>query len=99
MDGWWDCDALDEMFCVKAIQAHLEQRVFSHNLSAAALQDFHNTLFNLQSRKRAWQVAETHYNFDNAMFECMLGPTMNYSCGYWAAADNLTKPRKPKWTR
>ncbi len=93
MDGWWDCDALDEMFC-KAIQAHLEQR-FSHNLSAAALK-IYNTLFNLQSRKRAWQVAETHYNFDNAMFECMLGPTMNYSCGYWAAADNLDEAQEAK---
>src|SRR5438093_9870590 len=26
MDGWWDCDALDEM-CCRAIRAGLEERV------------------------------------------------------------------------
>ena len=26
----------------------------------------------------------------------MLGPTMNYSCGYWAAADNLDEAQEAK---
>lgn len=81
------------MFC-KAIQAHLEQRV-SNNLPAYALK-LGQTAFNLQSRRRACQVAETHYNFDNGMFEFMLGPTMNYSCGYWLGADNLDASQEAK---
>lgn len=93
MDGWWDCDALDEMFC-KAIKAHLERGI-SKTLPAYVL-TLYQSVFNMQSRGRAAQVAETHYNFDNAMFECMLGPTMNYSCGYWRNADTLDEAQKAK---
>lgn len=93
MNGWWDCDALDEMF-FKAIKAHLEKGV-NKNLPAFAL-SLYQSIFNLQTRGRSAQVAETHYNFDNAMFECMLGPTMNYSCGYWREADNLDSAQEAK---
>lgn len=93
MDGWWDCASLDQMF-YKAIRAHLEKGV-GNNVPAWFL-EICQTLFNLQTIKRAWQVAETHYNFGNEMFECMLGPTMNYSCGYWRDADSLDAAQEAK---
>ena len=53
-------------------------------------------LFNLQSVARAPMVAEQHYNMDNAMFARMLGPTMNYSCGYWKNAGTLDEAQRNK---
>ena len=41
-------------------------------------------------------VAEQHYNTDNAMFARMLGPTMNYSCGYWKDAETLDEAQRSR---
>lgn len=94
MDGWWDCDELDVMF-YKVIQAHLDNRFSSNNLPGLALK-IYQSLFNLQNRTHSFEVAEKHYNFDNAMFAWMLGPTMNYSCGYWRDAKNLDEAQLAK---
>lgn len=93
VDGWWDCDALDSMIC-KAIRARLEARV-RHKLPALA-SALCNSLFNLQTVRRASMVAERHYNFSNDMFEQMVGPTMNYSCGYWRHARTLDEAQNNK---
>ena len=93
MEGWWDCDSLDTMIC-KALRAKLE-RYISHNLPVLANMAFY-VLCNPQTVGRARIVAEKHYNFSNEMFECMLGPTMNYSCGYWRNADNLDQAQTDK---
>lgn len=93
MEGWWDCDQLDVMFC-RAIRAHLEAKIHN-NLPVFAIMAA-QTLFNLQSVARATMVAEQHYNMDNAMFARMLGPTMNYSCGYWKDASTLDEAQNNK---
>lgn len=93
MDGWWDCEAIDVMIC-KALRADLERAV-SRNLPVLANMLFY-LLTNPQSIYRASMVAEKHYNFGNDMFECMLGPTMNYSCGYWETASNLDEAETAK---
>ena len=41
-------------------------------------------------------VADQHENTDNAMFARMLGPTMNYSCGYWKDAETLDEAQRNK---
>lgn len=94
MDGWWDCNALDVLF-YKAIMAHLESK-FSLNSLSGHLLSLYQSLFNLQDAKRSHQVAETHYDFDNEMFACMLGSTMNYSCGYWREAKTLDEAQTAK---
>ena len=53
-------------------------------------------LFNLQSRKRAFIVGEKHYDIGNDIFVAMLDPYMNYSCGYWEEAQDLTKAQEHK---
>lgn len=93
MEGWWDCDQLDVMFC-RAIRAHLEDKI--HNNVPVFMIVAAQTLFNLQSVARATMVAEQHYNTDNAMFARMLGPTMNYSCGYWKDAATLDEAQTNK---
>ena len=65
MEGWWDCDALDEM-CCRAIQARLEERVSLNFHTALAFVT--SLLFNLQSRSRAGVVGKRHYDVGNDFF-------------------------------
>ncbi len=86
MDGWWDCDRMDEML-FRAIRSGMERHI-SNNLSGW-LHEAAFRLLNLQSRSRAFMVAKHHYDADPALFRAMLDPFMQYSCGYWEHADNL----------
>src|SRR5215469_3196764 len=80
MDGWWDCDQLDELWYRGA-------RKNFHFIRLSPPIRFLNYLqfrvFNMQTKKRALAVAEKHYNLGNELFKTMLDPYMNYSCGYW----------------
>ena len=93
MDGWWDCKRLD-LFFDKLLRARLdEQRParFTDLLRIA-----YARLINPQSRKRAWQVGEVHYDLGNDLFSRMLDPHMQYSCGYWKEADALFAAQENK---
>lgn len=94
MDGWWDCGQLDEMIC-RVIQARLADRFTNAGLPAHLLKIF-QTFFNLQNKSHAWEVGKKHYDFGNDMFSFMLGPTMNYSCAYWANAKDLDEAQNAK---
>ena len=93
MDGWWDCPALDEMIN-RAFRAGLEDAV--RNNSRFLLYLLGCRLLNRQSRARAFQVGEQHYDIGNNVFESMLDPYMNYSCGYWDSAGNLEQAQIAK---
>lgn len=94
MDGWWDCERMDEMF-YRAVRAHLERKFSDAGVAAYALR-IYQSIFNLQNREKAFEVGRKHYDFGNDMFEWMLGPTMCYSCGYWREADNLDDAQTAK---
>ena len=53
-------------------------------------------LINLQSRSRAFEVGEAHYDAGNDLFERMLDKRMTYSCGYWKNADNIDAAQEAK---
>ena len=93
MDGWWDCDRIDELFC-RGLNAGLEGTLRKKLRFLA----FHFALriFNRQSRKRAFMVGERHYDIGNDLFEAMLDPHMNYSCGYWPNAEDLDSAQEAK---
>lgn len=93
MDGWWDCDALDEMIS-RAFRAGLEDQVRNNWRFFLYMMVFR--LFNRQSRARAFQVGEQHYDIGNDVFERMLDPYMNYSCAYWAKANSLEAAQEEK---
>jgi cyclopropane-fatty-acyl-phospholipid synthase len=93
MDGWWDCDKIDEMIC-RIISAKLDEKI-KRNFSVA----FHillAKLVNLQSPKRAFNIGEKHYDLGNDLFSSMLDKRMNYSCAYWRGADNLDEAQENK---
>jgi cyclopropane-fatty-acyl-phospholipid synthase len=92
MDGWWDCERLDE-FIARVLRARLDQEVGRPGLLWAALKA---RLMNLQSEKRAWQVGREHYDLGNDLYEAMLDPYMTYSCGYWPGTDDLATAQEAK---
>lgn len=92
VEGWWDCEQLDGFFA-RILRAGLDGEV---GWRARAWPWLKARLCNLQSHWRAGQVARVHYDLDTEVFERMLGPTMAYSCGYWAQAQNLDDAQRDK---
>jgi MYXO-CTERM domain-containing protein len=51
---------------------------------------------NMQSRARARQVAEAHYDLGNDLYEVMLDRRMVYTCAYWKDAETLDQAQENK---
>lgn len=92
MDGWWDCAQLDGLIA-RILAARLDEKV---GTGALVVQGLRARLFNLQNLRRSWQVGEAHYDLGNDFFEAMLDPSLAYTCGYWAHADNLADAQTAK---
>lgn len=95
MAGWWDCERLDEFFTV-VLRADLDTRVHGSARLRLALQMLRARLTNLQSRARAFQVGEVHYDIGNDVFAAMLDARMIYSCAWWAQAETLDAAQEAK---
>ena len=88
MDGWWDCPQLDAFF-FRLLRARVEERLkLSPEIMARTVLQ---RLINFQSLRRAKEVAIRHYNLGNDLYQAMLDPTLNYSCGYWKGARTLAQ--------
>ncbi len=82
MDGWWDCEAIDEcIYRLVKVATSVEKRPWRTGISGYLA----GRLCNLQSIGRAFQVGERHYDIGNDLYEAMLDKRMIYSCGYWQA--------------
>jgi cyclopropane-fatty-acyl-phospholipid synthase len=92
MDGWWDCDRVDE-FCRWLLEAELDTKV-------RPWQDlphvFRAKLLNLQRPSRAFDVGRHHYDIGNELYRRMLDERMIYSCGYWQDAATLDEAQAAK---
>ncbi|MEF9997039.1 MAG: class I SAM-dependent methyltransferase, partial [Burkholderiaceae bacterium] len=88
MDGLWDCERLDEFFTA-ILRANLDQRAHGMARLRLAAASLRARLMNLQSRARAFEVGERHYDIGNDVFAAMLDARMMYSCAWWAHADTL----------
>ena len=92
MDGWWDCEALDEFFA-RVLGSGLDYQVTGLNkIMVRGL----SRLLNMQNRARSKQVARQHYDVGNDLYSKMLGQTMMYSCGYWRRAETLDEAQEAK---
>ena len=92
MDGWWECDALDEFF-FRVLRAKLDRKVSKFK---SFLGNLLGVLINLQHPSRAFIVGETHYNIGNDLYEAMLDRNMLYSCAYWKDAHDLDTAQENK---
>ena len=93
MDGWWDCEHLDEFF-YRVLKADIETQV-KQNLFLL-VNGVWARLFNMQSKKRAFEIGEQHYDIGNDLFIQMLDRRMTYSCGYWQKATSLDEAQEHK---
>ncbi len=93
MDGWWDCEALDEMIN-RSFKAKLDTKV-ARNWKTW-LYAANTKLFNRQKSSRASQVGEQHYDLGNDLYRAMLDSRLNYTCAYWKNAANLDEAQGSK---
>lgn len=94
MDGWWDCEKLDELF-FKVCRHEDYTKLYSK--WKLALIKANNALINQQSRSKSEAVAKKHYNVGNTLFELMLGKSMAYTCSYWKDATSLDEAQFAKY--
>jgi cyclopropane-fatty-acyl-phospholipid synthase len=93
MDGWWDCEALDQFF-ERIMAARLDKKARkSKTLQMAAVKA---RLTRMHGKARAYEVGRRHYDIGNDLFTVMLDKRMNYSCAYWQDADTLDKAQEAK---
>ncbi len=93
MDGWWDCEAIDQML-TRVLSDRLPEKikgnwkVMLHSLQAS--------LFNRQSSARAYEVGQKHYDLGNDLYCAMLDKRLLYTCGYWKDAVTLDEAQEAK---
>jgi len=93
MDGWWDCESLDEFF-YKLLPLNPEQKI-KKGLKLV-LYEINSIIFNLSKKARAFQIGERHYDIGNELYKYMLDKRMIYSCGYWKGAPDLDSAQEAK---
>ena len=92
MDKWWDCEKLDEFF-YKVLKADLSRKVKVKGVLYDVLKA---KVINMQSKGRAFEVGEKHYDIGNELYQHMLDKQMVYTCGYWRNANNLNDAQEAK---
>ncbi len=93
MDGWWDCEALDEMI-FRALRAD-GYKNFSQTLSNV-FHSLQSSIFNFQTRVRSKKVTEQHYDIGDDLYMAFLDPYNQYTCGYFKDTDDLNKAQENK---
>lgn len=99
MDGQWDAAQLDEAmtrllrFDVDGRLAGLAGLPLKVRIGTAMLRA---RWLNLQVGERVFEVGKAHYDIGNELYRWMLDPTMSYSCGYWAKAEDLAQAQRDK---
>jgi cyclopropane-fatty-acyl-phospholipid synthase len=93
IDGWWDCEQLDE-FIHRVLLARLDEKV-QQNLRLV-FEVLRASLFNRQSSSRAYEVGEKHYDLGNDLYRAMLDKRLNYTCAYWKDSKTLDDAQEAK---
>ncbi|MBT4349627.1 cyclopropane fatty acyl phospholipid synthase [bacterium] len=93
MDGWWDCEKLDQFFH-KVLKANLDERI-KKNLDLM-LRIAWNFVLNPGRESKAFEVGEKHYDIGNALYRQMLDKRLTYTCGYWKDVQDLDEAEEAK---
>jgi cyclopropane-fatty-acyl-phospholipid synthase len=94
MDGWWDCEALDQFF-ERILENRLDKKVKA-NAKQLLWVMLKAKIINTQKRSKAYVIGERHYDIGNNLFSVMLDRGLNYSCGYWEKAKTLDNAQEAK---
>jgi cyclopropane-fatty-acyl-phospholipid synthase len=93
VDGWWDSPAVDQTLS-RILGARLAEHLgksWRETVGVLAAR-----IVNLQSRRRAPQVAERHYDIGNDLYRAMLDRRLVYTSGYWKRATDLEEAQEAK---
>jgi cyclopropane-fatty-acyl-phospholipid synthase len=93
MQGWWECDHLDELFHrIKSSGIDRWARINPRGIAARLRHRFAPAI----GPERSFAIAEAHYDLGNDLFAAMLDRRMTYSCGYWQGANDLDAAQEAK---
>jgi cyclopropane-fatty-acyl-phospholipid synthase len=93
MDGWWDAADIDALI-FRLVRANLQEKLRRNYKIALKLSGYY--LINMQTRRRAFEIGERHYDLGDELFQNMLDKRMNYSCAYWKDAKTLDEAQEDK---
>ncbi len=93
MDGWWDCENLDGLI-YRVLR--FSDKSFLYRSLANLIHVAKSMLFNLQTKTKAKEVAEEHYDLGNDLYSSFLGKYMQYSCGYFKNTSDLNTAQEQK---
>jgi cyclopropane-fatty-acyl-phospholipid synthase len=93
MDGWWDCERLDDMFH-RILAARLDQEIRQDWRMLVHLAV--SRVMNLQSRRRSRHVVRRHYDLDTDLYMSFLDPYNQYTCAYFRGTDELDRAQEQK---
>jgi cyclopropane-fatty-acyl-phospholipid synthase len=94
MDGWWDCDQLDELFA-RIVRARLQEKIVLTLSDAAEIAK--SLILNRQTKSRAKDSVRRHYDIGNDLYKRMLDKRMLYTCAYWRwGAKNVDEAQEAK---
>ncbi len=92
MDGWFDCERLDEFF-YRILKAKLDNSIHTRSILLYALKA---RLLNLQTPSRSYRSGQFHYDLGNDLYRYMLDKQMIYTAGQWDNASNLDEAQENK---
>jgi len=92
MDGWWDCDKLDEFF-YKILPGGLDKKVRDWKI---LIQHIRTSLLNPQRKSKAFHIGEHHYDMGNELYKSMLDKRLTYTCACWKDTKTLDQAQEAK---
>ncbi len=93
MDSHWECEDLVEFF-KRLIPIDPERKIKKNWKLLCYYLSY--VIFNKNSKSRAFQIGEKHYDLGNELFRNMLDKRLVYSCAYWKDAKNLDDAQEDK---
>lgn len=93
MNGWWDCDALDQFF-YKICMGKVNKKLGSINTELLYI--IKSNIVNRQNKRRSFTVGERHYDIGNDLYKKMLDPRLVYTCAYWKNTKDLNQAQEDK---
>jgi cyclopropane-fatty-acyl-phospholipid synthase len=93
MDGWWSCDAIDQLFD-RMLRGGLQSKVTVPLRQKAAI--LACRLSNMQTREGSLRVVQEHYDLRSEIILSFLDNYKQYSCGYFRGTNDLNKAQEQK---
>ncbi len=93
MDGWWECDRLDEFF-FRVLPTRPEEKLRKNWKLLYFL--FKSVVLNPGRKGNAFCIGKRHYDIGNELYKTMLDKRMVYSCAYWKDAQGLDDAQEAK---